>query len=269
VENESIGRLIVVADVRASTDLDDRQKPPMRQALYKVVGRASAAVDVHIADQHVEDRGDGLFMLLHPGTAPSRMAGRWVERVYQELRMANTGLERKLQLRVAMHFGPVATDDHGVSGRALDLAFRLCDSDVAKRTLAAAGGYDLVFVASDYLYTSTILPGGDSIEPEIFRSVRVRGRGVDEPAWVCVPHLPVPPADPDEDAPRPAAEEHKPERDRGAERHPAGAGARDGGGSRYTFNDSPISGQNIFGDVHNSNLAPRFDGWRPPERGRR
>ncbi len=193
MQGEAVGRLIVNADVRRSSEFNDRAKIRVRKVLYSVFDAAFAAVGVGRQDRHQEDRGDGILAALSPEVPPARMVGPWVDRLYQGLRSENEDRAVPVRLRVAMHVGPVADDGRGLVGRAVDLTCRLCDSEALRLTLEAAGRYHLVLAVSDYLYESTVSNGGEAIEPEHYLPVQVVARETNAAAWVRVPGLTVPP----------------------------------------------------------------------------
>jgi hypothetical protein len=67
LRDEAVGRLIVNADIRRSSEFNDRAKIRVRKLLYAVVGTAFTAIGVGPDDRHLEDRGDGI--LDHAGSA--------------------------------------------------------------------------------------------------------------------------------------------------------------------------------------------------------
>ena len=75
----------------------------------------------------------------------------------------------------------------------VDLAFRLTNSDAARRVLMDAHGATLALIISDVLYTSVVASGGPYIEHEQYRKLHVTGRSVDTDAWAYIPRLGAPP----------------------------------------------------------------------------
>ncbi|WP_208853328.1 hypothetical protein [Streptomyces albofaciens] len=199
MSTEALHRLVVSGDVCGSGRLGLRAKLRMREAMYDVFEAGFAAVGVTEESFHLEDRGDGVLVALDPRVPSAQLVGPWLEGVYQRLRQVNEGRAEPLRLRVAMHAGPVARDEKGLAGRAVDLACRLCDSDTARSVMRLADRAPLLFVVSDSLYRDVVAEGGTCIEPEHYRRARVSEKETEEEAWFHVPRLPSPPL-PDETA---------------------------------------------------------------------
>ncbi|MFF3285761.1 hypothetical protein [Streptomyces sp. NPDC003023] len=193
----AVNRLVVFGDVCGSGALGLDAKRRMRAAMYGAYAEAYAAVGVDVDRIHQEDRGDGILAALDPGVPPTLMVGTWIDTLFQSLREHNAGSAHRMRLRIGMNAGPVLDDGRGLVGRAVDLAARLCDSPVAKRTMELAPGSDLLLVVSDWLYTNVVAEGGRYVEPETYRSARVRFKETDELAWFHIPRSAAPPL-PDE-----------------------------------------------------------------------
>lgn len=179
-------KLVISVDARRSGEYDDGDKPELRKQLYHVVEPAFLKAGAAGADVHMEDRGDGILATVAACVPPSGLLGVWLVEVHEGLRAGNRRLARPLGLRVGMHVGPVREDARGVSGRAVDLACRLADSDEARRLLDAAHA-DLVCVVSDRLYEDIVSPGGWGIHPEAYRSARLPLKEGEATAWFHVP----------------------------------------------------------------------------------
>ncbi|WP_104530694.1 hypothetical protein [Wenjunlia vitaminophila] len=190
---EAVSRLVLFGDACGSGRLGLEDKKLLRRAMYGAFADGFDAAGVASGEIHQEDRGDGILVALDPSVPPAPMVGRWVDAVYESLRAHNRGSAVRTRLRVALHAGPVAWDGRGLVGRAVDLTCRLCDSPTAKQVMAAAEGSDLLFVASDWIYTNVVAEGGRYIEPEHYRPARITHKETDELAWFHVPRLPEPP----------------------------------------------------------------------------
>ncbi|MGX1506745.1 UNVERIFIED_CONTAM: hypothetical protein RKD43_005370 [Streptomyces graminofaciens] len=189
----AVNRLVVFGDACGSGRMGLDAKRRMRAAMYGAFAEAYAAVGVEVDRVHQEDRGDGILAALDPGVPPTLMVGTWLDSLFQSLREHNAGSADRLRLRIGMNAGPVLDDGRGLVGRAVDVAARLCDSPVARRTMELAPGSDLLLVVSDWLYANVVAEGGRYVEPETYRSARVRLKETDETAWFHIPRLPAPP----------------------------------------------------------------------------
>ncbi|MEU1848927.1 hypothetical protein ABZ499_06445 [Streptomyces sp. NPDC019990] len=186
--------VIISVDAEGSGRLTDPEKDRMRARLYDVTGQAFEKAGIRPPRLYQEDRGDGVLSFLPLGVPRRRVVGEWLEYLHQNLREVNRDLRTPLRLRVGLHIGPVRADAHGRSGRAVDLACRLCDCATAKAVLAAAPEKSpLVVVVSDRLYEEAVLPGGRWVEPDHYRGHEVELKEGTRTAWFMVPGLPQPP----------------------------------------------------------------------------
>ncbi|MFD3665262.1 hypothetical protein ACFWVF_32450, partial [Streptomyces sp. NPDC058659] len=188
-----IHRFVVFGDICGSGTLGMAEKELHRAAMYAAFDEAYASVGVEPGTFHQEDRGDGILAALRPDMPPTLMVGRWIDTLYESLRAHNTGRSRRLRLRIGMNAGLVVQDRHGLVGRAVDLAARLCDSPTAKRIMTEAPEVDLLVVVSDWLYGNVVAEGGRYVEPDHYRRARIRSKETDEAAWFHVPRRAAPP----------------------------------------------------------------------------
>ncbi|MEU5921141.1 hypothetical protein [Streptomyces sp. NPDC047141] len=252
-----IHRFVVFGDICGSGTLDMAEKELHRAGMYAAFDEAYGSVGVEPGTFHQEDRGDGILAALRPDVPPTLMVGRWIDTLYESLRAHNRGRSRRLRLRIGMNAGLVAQDAHGLVGRAVDLAARLCDSAPAKRIMTESPETDLLIVVSDWLYGNVVAEGGRYVEPAHYRPARIRSKETDETAWFHVPRSPAPPL--------PGADTQPPARE--GERTPAG-GPRTGVGPSRGDGPTPrTKGGNrtyhVGGDlldVHGNTIHGNFTG---------
>ncbi|MEU9246734.1 hypothetical protein [Streptomyces sp. NPDC048385] len=197
MEGEAAYGFIVNVDAQGSGLLSDTEKPEMRRRLYDVTGTAFEQAGIRPPRLYQEDRGDGILSVLAPDVPPARVVGEWVQQLHQNLRESNRDLRNPLRLRVGLHIGRVTADAHGRSGRAVDLACRLCDCGTAKAILKAADGAPLVVIASDRVHEDFVLPGGRWVDPEHYRRRDVDLKEGRTTAWFMVPGRSEPPEPPE------------------------------------------------------------------------
>jgi hypothetical protein len=194
MDGEAQYRFIVNLDTQGSGGIPDEDRPAMRSQLYELTGEAFEQARIGSALLHQEDRGDGILSVLESAVPPLRVVGEWIEYLHQNLRAGNRRMKDPLRLRAGLHIGPVISDAHGWSGRAVDLACRLGNCGTAKAVLNAAPGSWLVVVASDTLYREVVQRGGRWVEPGHYRRHTVTLQEGEETAWIQVPGLDAPPA---------------------------------------------------------------------------
>jgi len=107
-----------------------------------------------------DDRGDGLLTVVLPSVPTAKV----VAHLHKELPAALEEHNRvspdaaRIQLRVAISVGPVASDIMGVSGEAIIITARLVEAPVFKTAMTESGA-SLGIIASTFIYESVIRHG--------------------------------------------------------------------------------------------------------------
>ena len=192
-----VHRSIVVLDIESSAQRTNPVKEELRRQVYRLVGEALAAagIDDHQYDPFT-DRGDGVLVLVSPADDSPKQAlmGGLIQALTTLAAEDNTeynsgtapaGQPRGVvRLRAVVHTGEVHFDDSGVSGEALDVAFRLLEAPAFKAYVRRRTA-PLTLVASDEIYQSVIRHGfdGDEFCPLVTVNVGDRRRK----GWVYLP----------------------------------------------------------------------------------
>jgi hypothetical protein len=92
----------------------------------------------------------------------------------------------QLQLRVAMHIGPVHHDEHGFVGHDVSFLFRLLDARALRRMLSESGA-EVAFIASASMYEHVIRRQPALVDLDRFRRLPVRVKETSTRAWACTP----------------------------------------------------------------------------------
>src|SRR5260370_21574080 len=90
------------------------------------------------------------------------LAAELADRLRQYNRRASAVV--RIQLRVALHIGPVGRDAEGLTGQAVIAAARIVDAPAIKARLAAEQA-DLIFAASGYVYDHVVRNCGGRVDP--------------------------------------------------------------------------------------------------------
>jgi Cyclic nucleotide-binding domain len=107
-----------------------------------------------------DDRGDGLLTVVSPSVPTAKV----VAHLHKELAAALEEHNRvypdsaRIQLRVAINVGPVASDIMGVSGEAIIVTARLVEAPVFKKAVRESGA-SLGIIASTFIYESVLRHG--------------------------------------------------------------------------------------------------------------
>jgi class 3 adenylate cyclase len=180
---------------------DDDIQLYMREALYRILTQAFEASNLGWDNCLHEDRGDGVLVIVPSGMRSAMVVDPLLDRLRAGLRHHNrVHTERaRIQLRVAVHSGPVVRDEHGVSGAALTHVFRLLDAPVLRRALASSED-DLALIVSDHFYDTVIRQAPGMTDPGTFHPARVAVKETRARGWLHIPassqQPPQPPSSP-------------------------------------------------------------------------
>lgn len=159
----------------------------LHKSLYEMLQIAFDMSDVPWADCSHEDRGDGVLVVVPPNISASTLVPI-PDRLRSLIRRHNhVSCEAAcIQLRSALHLGPVHYDGHGFIGADVNLLCRLLDTRQLKRRLADSAA-EIGLIASDYLYFNVIRRQPSFVDPALFDPVRIRVKEARARAWVYLP----------------------------------------------------------------------------------
>lgn len=166
----------------------DETQRVMRQVLYGILARAVDDTRIGWPGCLHEDRGDGVLVVVPPGTASAAVVDGLPVRLKAELRRHNrtAGAGAELRLRAAVHAGEVHKDGHGLVGVAVNHLFRLLEAGVLKQALEAAGA-ELALLASDHFFQSVIRHGSGRLDPGAYQRVPVKFKETETHGWLHLP----------------------------------------------------------------------------------
>jgi class 3 adenylate cyclase len=187
----AVHRAIVCVDVENFGDNSrtNRDQIGVRANLYKALRGAFARSGVRWENCYHEDRGDGALILVPADVPKERLVASWPLKLASNLERHNhvSGHRTRIRLRVAIHAGEVHHDSHGVTGTAINMAFRLLQARALKTALRDSPGV-LALIASAWFYDEVIRHNPHS-NPHEYQRVRVAVKEVRTSAWI---HLPAP-----------------------------------------------------------------------------
>lgn len=178
---------VLFADVAGFGDprRDDFDHQEIRRLVYEFLTEAFEKSQVAWADCHVEDRGDGALVIAPPQVPTAAvidpMLAHLAARLKRHNRQASDAM--RIQLRVALHVGPVTHDPAGVSGGAIIHTARLLEADVLKEALATTGS-DLGFITSTFVYDAVVRHAPGLVDPATYRKVEFEGKESRITGWM-------------------------------------------------------------------------------------
>ena len=178
---------ILVVDVEGSSGRTDVEKPPLRAALYGALSVAFARAGVRWDDTIREDRGDGTYLLV-PASVPKPVLAcdliAAIDQILAEPRAEGGAWPR---LRLSLHAGEVTLDREGSSGRDVDLAFALADSDPVRTALRTDRTARCVLVISEPFHAALAQRGGNADQIDDFEQVSIQTKLGSRTAWIRRP----------------------------------------------------------------------------------
>jgi class 3 adenylate cyclase len=188
-ERRAVHRTIVVLDIERFGDprRTDLHKLSVREGLYRSVGEAFQQAELPWTPDTHEDRGDGILVVLPPEVHKSLLVELLPSALVAALTAHNRAHpdEEGIRLRMSLHAGEVRYDQHGVTGQAVNWAFRLVDAKLLKAALASSSGV-LAIIASSWFFDQVIRHAAGGI-PSVYRRVLVRAKDDTRPGWICLP----------------------------------------------------------------------------------
>ncbi|TDB89696.1 cyclic nucleotide-binding domain-containing protein [Actinomadura sp. KC216] len=168
----------------ARTDADRRH---VLDAMYRLLEESFTASGLRLSDFYQEDRGDGALIVVPPTTPTEAVVDPMLARLAVELRRYNRRAAdaARMQLRAALHVGPVQRGPKGVSGISIITARRMVDAPAVKRRVADTGA-DLAFVTSDFVFDTVITSAPGFVDPGRYARVRVRLKETSLSAWLTL-----------------------------------------------------------------------------------
>ena len=188
-EGRAVHRTIVVFDVESFGDhrRTNRHQAAVREGLYQSLGEAFGQAGLPWKREDREDRGDGIFILLPPEVPKSLLVELLPSALVASLTAHNRAHrdEERIRLRMSLHAGEVLYDPYGVTGEAINWAFRLVDAEPLKTALARSPGV-LAIIASSWFFDQVIRHAAPDVPP-VYRPVLVRAKDDTQPGWICLP----------------------------------------------------------------------------------
>lgn len=166
-------------------DRDDDDRLVVRETMYGMLQDAFSGSGLRQGDYYQEDRGDGALIVVPPDTPTRSVVDPMLARLAAGLRRHNrrASAATRIQLRAALHVGPVTRDARGVSGASIIQAARLLEAPVLKDRLAETTA-DLGFIASTFVYETVIQQGPGYVDPACYLPIEIRVKESALTAWM-------------------------------------------------------------------------------------
>lgn len=130
-------RVVLALDIARFTSRDEATQIHLRAVMYRIVDEALAAARIGRRGSRLEDRGDGLLMVLRAQASLDTVLPALFGNIREGVQDHNATAvpSARLRLRAALHAGFLHHDRYGVAGDTVNLLFRMLDAPAMKRRL--------------------------------------------------------------------------------------------------------------------------------------
>ncbi|MEU7581626.1 hypothetical protein AB0B50_28950 [Streptomyces sp. NPDC041068] len=242
------GYWIVLLDIEDFSLRPEVAQATLHGELYEVVEFALVRAGLSLAECPVQDRGDGMLILVPTGTSPTKLLrelSRGLEDALQEHKEKYNESHR-MRLRVGLNQGLVIRQGVRWTGTAINDLARLVDAGPVKDVLTRARRAQLVLVVSESVHTSVVLGHYAGIDPAAYLPADfITKHGEQRRGWVTVPGYSAPPGLP-AGPPAPPG---------GADQTPCPGSHVEGGGGPAGTTSSVSPSTGVIHDVTGSAIA--------------
>ena len=184
----AVHRAILIVDVENFGDpaRTNAHQLAVRDGMYKALRQSFARARISWADCAIEDRGDGVLILVPAAVPKSWLAARLPARLADMLDRHNAACpaQERIRLRMALHAGEVHQDARGFAGTSVIRAFRLIEAPPSRTALRTSAGV-VALIVSDWFYDE-VVRHHPAAGPSYFGQVRVVMKETEMTAWVRV-----------------------------------------------------------------------------------
>ncbi|MFJ5988690.1 hypothetical protein [Lentzea sp. NPDC092896] len=152
-----------------------------RAPLHRVVRSAFADSGIPWATCRHDERYDGVLVAIPPSIATSAIVDRLIPCLETGIRRYNReAAPVRIQLRAALHVGPVIATADGLTGPAIAAASSMLNSrELVNHQLKT--GADLALTVSPQVYETVIRHASGYADPTRYREIHSEGSA----AWLC------------------------------------------------------------------------------------
>jgi len=174
-------RFLVAVDVAGFSQRYAAEQARLQDDLESAMTLAAASVGLDRQRWYRQPGGDGELAVLPEGVDglalvadyPRELASR-----VADVNHANCG--SRLRIRLAIHHGAIAPGRFGPVGTALVAISRLVDAEVVRQQLRQRSDLDTVLIVSSAVYDEVIQSRLCNLNPEAFRRVTIRAKGISQ-----------------------------------------------------------------------------------------
>jgi hypothetical protein len=172
-------RFLVAVDVAGFSRRCAAEQARVQDDLDSAMTQAAASAGLDRERWYRQPRGDGDLAVLPRGANGLSLVADYPRKLafkIADVNLANGG--SRLRVRLAIHHGAVAPGRFGPVGSALVAISRLVDAEAARQQLRQRSDLDITLIVSAAVYDEVIQSRLHDLNPEAFRRVITRAKGI-------------------------------------------------------------------------------------------
>jgi hypothetical protein len=180
--------LLVAVDAVGYGQGNDQDHFAMQSGIKAVLDKAAATAKLDRNRWERQKAGDGELAILPLDEPEPLVADAYARQLDVELATYNAALPhaRRIQLRMAVHFGAAMPAENGYAGQGVVAVSRLVDSPPVRDALAAAPDATLVLALTRQVYDDVVRQGHVSFATADFTRISVQVKEFQDEAWIKV-----------------------------------------------------------------------------------
>jgi hypothetical protein len=194
-------RFIVTVDIEGFSKRYAAEQAKAQVDLELAMARATESAGLERERWYRQPSGDGELAVLPQGVDGLSLVANYPRELAFSIANVNRANRApRLRVRLAIHHGAVAPGHFGPVGTALIVISRLVDAEVTRQQLRQRSDLDIALIVSATVYGEVIQSRLHNLDPDAFRRVIIRSKGIPYVGYLCQtnlgltePELPVPP----------------------------------------------------------------------------
>lgn len=179
-------RFLVAVDIAGFSRRHAAEQARAQDDLEMAMAQAARSAGLERERWYRQPRGDGELAVLPQGAKGLSLVADYPRNLASSVADANRADHGpRLRLRLAIHHGAVAPGRFGPVGPALVAISRLVDAEVARQQLRQRDDLDIALVVSATVYDEVIQSRLHDLDPEAFRRVLIRAKGIPYVGYLC------------------------------------------------------------------------------------
>ncbi|MFE2064941.1 hypothetical protein ACFXDH_21515 [Streptomyces sp. NPDC059467] len=160
----------------------------IQEAVPRVLDEAAEEVGFDRAAWLTQVAGDSALSILPVEESEPRLVDDFMRHLDSAIQGVNDGRQPDawLQLRAAVHYGPVTLAASGFSDRGTVEVARIRDSRPLRQALRLSAGARLAVAVSREVFNTVVVSAYTTLRTAEFREVRVREKEFDDTVWIRV-----------------------------------------------------------------------------------